>query len=173
VFDSCGTAEAFVRSVPAPFPHERRLRAVAGGVTVGWHTIVGRQALLGAFEAGLMLDRLDRRRGVKEGRPAVEEEKGEGRRLRVLEELAARGEAMLGAIEDLAGPASRIVVTGGGARDESALAIKRATLGPFERPPVEEAGARGAALLAGCAAGLFAGVDELPAPDKARTEALP
>ncbi|MBD0283767.1 MAG: hypothetical protein ICV69_16495, partial [Thermoleophilaceae bacterium] len=62
VFDSCGTAEAFVRSIPAPFPHERRLRAVAGGVTVGWHAIVGRQALLGAFEAGLVLDRLDRRR---------------------------------------------------------------------------------------------------------------
>jgi sugar (pentulose or hexulose) kinase len=86
--------------------------------------------------------------------------------------LAARGKAVLDAIADVAGPASRMVVTGGGARDESALAIKRAALGPFERPRVEEAGARGAALLAGCAAGLFAGIDELPAPAGTPKEAL-
>jgi sugar (pentulose or hexulose) kinase len=171
VFDSCGTAEAFVRSVPAPFPHERRLRAVASGVTVGWHAIAGRQALLGGFEAGLVLDRLAGGPGMEEkGWPADEQE---SQRLRVLEALSARGEAVLGAMEDLAGPASRMVVTGGGARDESALAIKRAALGPLERPPVEEAGARGAALLAACAAGQFANVDELPAPDKTRMEALP
>jgi sugar (pentulose or hexulose) kinase len=170
VFDSCGTAEAFVRSVPAPFPHERRLRAVASGVTVGWHAIAGRQALLGGFEAGLVLDRLGGNAGAGEdGLPAVEEE---DERLRVLEGLAARGKAVLDAIADVAGPASRMVVTGGGARDESALAIKRAALGPFERPRVEEAGARGAALLAGCAAGLFAGVDELPAPAGTPKEAL-
>jgi sugar (pentulose or hexulose) kinase len=88
-----------------------------------------------------------------------------------LEALAAGGEAILRTIEELAGPTSRIVVTGGGARSEAMLAIKRSVLGPFERPPVEEAGARGAALLAGCAAGVFAGIGELPAPESAAMEA--
>jgi glycerol kinase len=40
--------------------------------------------------------------------------------------------------------------------------VKRATLGPFEWPQVTEAGARGAALLAGIAAGRFTGIDDLP-----------
>jgi glycerol kinase len=35
-------------------------------------------------------------------------------------------------------------------------------LGAFEWPRVTEAGARGAALLAGVAAGRFAGIDDLP-----------
>jgi hypothetical protein len=37
-------------------------------------------------------------------------------------------------------------------------------LGPFDWPPVTEAGARGAALLAGVAAGRFAGIGDLPGP---------
>jgi sugar (pentulose or hexulose) kinase len=204
LFDSCGTAEAFVRSVPPPLPPERRLQAVAGGVTVGWHAIPERQALLGAFEAGLARQRFGRLLGAEEedARRALDAEalavpagargvvvqdlNGEsagfegvsdaGSRAEVwramLEALAARGEAVLRTIEDVAGPAARIVVTGGGARNEAALAVKRAALGPFERPPVEEAGARGAALLAGCAAGLFANVGELPAPEPTRIEAL-
>jgi glycerol kinase len=40
--------------------------------------------------------------------------------------------------------------------------VKRAVLGPFEWPPVAEAGARGAALLAGVAAGRYAGIGDLP-----------
>jgi sugar (pentulose or hexulose) kinase len=52
-------------------------------------------------------------------------------------------------------------VTGGWARDEAVLAAK-ARLGPFENPPVVEAGCRGAALLAGVAAGLFESADALP-----------
>jgi glycerol kinase len=52
-------------------------------------------------------------------------------------------------------------VTGGWARDEAVLASK-GRLGDFEVPRVVEAGARGAALLAGVAAGLFESVDQLP-----------
>jgi glycerol kinase len=40
--------------------------------------------------------------------------------------------------------------------------VKRAVLGPFEEPVVREAGARGAALIAGIAAGVFKGFDDLP-----------
>jgi glycerol kinase len=38
----------------------------------------------------------------------------------------------------------------------------KARLGPLETPPVVEAGCRGAALLAGVAAGLFESADALP-----------
>jgi hypothetical protein len=38
-------------------------------------------------------------------------------------------------------------------------------LGPYDWPQVTQAGARGAALLAGIAAGRFAGIDDLPDPD--------
>jgi hypothetical protein len=40
--------------------------------------------------------------------------------------------------------------------------VKRAVLGPFDWPQVTQAGARGAALLAGIAAGRYGGIDELP-----------
>jgi glycerol kinase len=41
-------------------------------------------------------------------------------------------------------------------------AVKRQFLGPFHEPLVHEAGARGAALIAGIAAGVFKGFDDLP-----------
>jgi hypothetical protein len=185
--------------VRPPLPHDLRSRAVARGVTVGWHVIPGRQAMLGAFESGLALQRLGRLLGM-EGESARREldavalsasAAGDGAALldgdsggipegaepaelwrAALEALAARGAAMLETLEGLAGPAERIVVTGGGVRSEAAQVTRRAAIGGFELPPVEEAAARGAALLAGCAAGVFGGVDELPAPVRARTDAL-
>jgi sugar (pentulose or hexulose) kinase len=165
VFDSCGTAEAFVRSVEPPLPAESRLRAVAGGVTVGWHALPDRLALLGGFESGLALERVGQLQEVEDADEVDAETRA------VLEALAARGEAIVRTIEEVAGRTRRIVVTGGGARSEAVLAIKRSALGPFERPPVQEAGARGAALLAGCAAGVFAGVGALPTPEPAVMEA--
>jgi len=54
------------------------------------------------------------------------------------------------------------VLAGGWARSSAARSVKRAVLGPFEWPPVAEAGARGAALLAGVAAGRYAGIGDLP-----------
>jgi sugar (pentulose or hexulose) kinase len=199
LFDSCGTAEAFVRSVRPSLGHELRLRAVAQGVTVGWHVIPERQALLGAFEAGLALQRLGRRLGMEDeqARRSLDagalaaSPLGDGAALvdghpdailhgadpaelwrAALEALAARSAAMVETLEELTGPAERIVVTGGGVRSEAARTIKHAAIGPFARPRVHEAAARGAALLAGCAAGVFGGVDELPAPEPSPIEAL-
>ena len=56
--DSCGTAEALVRTVPAGFSADGVARLAAGGVTVGWHVLAGRWALLGATEGGLALQRV-------------------------------------------------------------------------------------------------------------------
>ena len=78
-----------------------------------------------------------------------------------LEAVAAYSAEILATIEGVAGPTERLVVTGGWARSEAFRAVKEATVGGFEQPPVVEAGARGAALLAGVAAGVYAS-DRLP-----------
>jgi glycerol kinase len=70
-------------------------------------------------------------------------------------------------IAAVAGPSERLVVAGGWARSEGFAAVKAELLGPYERPAVHEAGARGAALLAGCAAEVYAGLSDLPAPGSA------
>jgi sugar (pentulose or hexulose) kinase len=200
VFDSCGTAEAFVRAVRAPLPHDVRLQAVARGVTVGWHVIPERQALLGALESGLALQRLGRLLGMEDEaarrgldalaltaapagdgaalldgrRDAIRQDVRPEQLWRAaLEALAERGAAVLDTLEQLVGAAERIVVTGGGVRSEAARATRRAAFGASERPAVEEAAARGAALFAGCAAGIFGRFDDLPVPEPPRIEAVP
>jgi sugar (pentulose or hexulose) kinase len=190
VLDSCGTAEALVRVVAPPLDTDAMRRSVAGGVTVGWHVSAGRQALLGAVWTGLalgeLLDALGVDRGARDeldaravaaeeappiqldldsfhrseprlpdGAPAEEVWRGATRA------AAARIESVLAHIEAVAGPRRRLVLTGGWAQSEALLAAKE-RLGPLERPPVAEAGARGAALIAGVAAGLFESVDALP-----------
>jgi glycerol kinase len=66
-------------------------------------------------------------------------------------------------------PAQRLVVTGGWAAGEAAQAVKRARLGPFERSPTIFTGARGAALAAGRAAGMWT-IDDAPRADGAPQE---
>ena len=192
VLDSCGTAEALVRVVAPPLRSEQVRRSVAGGVTVGWHMAEGRQALLGGIWSGLALRDVLEELGVAEdGRarldagalaadpadaPGLELDLHSLDRARpelpagVAPELVWRGAidtveaevaAMLDRIESVAGPHGKVVVTGGWARDRAILDAK-ARLGAVEAPPVAEAGARGAALLGGVAAGLFPSVDDLP-----------
>jgi sugar (pentulose or hexulose) kinase len=193
VLDSCGTAEALVRVVAPPFDGDRIVRAVAHGVSVGWHVADGRQAILGGVWTGLALrEVLDGLSVGDAGRheldagaiatapgdvPALELDlySLERRPPRLpggvapervwraaLDTAAAEIEAQLARMDAIAGPRHRVVVTGGWARDEAVRATKAAHVGPFEHPPVVEAGARGAALLAGVAAGLFQSADALP-----------
>jgi sugar (pentulose or hexulose) kinase len=192
VLDSCGTAEALVRVVAPPLKAGEVRRSVAAGVTVGFHLSQGRQALLAGVWSGIALQEVLDLLGVDAaGRPelaagalatvpnevpALELEFHSLERLPLrlpagvpaeriwraaIDAVAAEVDSLLRAIEEVAGPHRRIVVTGGWARDEAVRASK-ANLGAVEAPPVVEAGARGAALLAGVAAGLFASVDDLP-----------
>jgi hypothetical protein len=71
-----------------------------------------------------------------------------------VEEVARLDAAMLAAIEQVAGPTARVLAAGGWSRSPSLMAAKRARLGALENAPAEEPGARGAALLAGQAAGV-------------------
>jgi sugar (pentulose or hexulose) kinase len=90
-----------------------------------------------------------------------------------LEAVAERAAELRGHIESVAGPSRRLVLAGGWARSPAARSVKRATLGPFEWPKVTEAGARGAALLAGIAAGRFGGIDDLPQTTDVERERSP
>jgi sugar (pentulose or hexulose) kinase len=193
VFDSCGTAEAFVRPVEPPVAPDAIGRAVVGGVTVGWNAVPEQQALMAGFVSGLALTRfldllgvsVDHRevleaaalrvpsgadgitvRGVTDDRATLEGIPSTVSPAHVwravLEAVARHGADVLATIESVAGERGRLVVTGGWARSPVVRAVKREILGTFEEPVVQEAGARGAALIAGIAAGVFKGFDDLP-----------
>jgi sugar (pentulose or hexulose) kinase len=87
-----------------------------------------------------------------------------------LEAVADRAAELRAHIESVAGPSRRLVLAGGWARSPAARSVKRAVLGPFDWPQVTQAGARGAALLAGIAAGRYQGIDELPGSTHAAPE---
>lgn len=192
VLDSCGTAEALVRVIAPPLTAEQVTRSVRGGVTVGWHLAVDRQALLGSLWSGLALREVLDALGVGEERraeldagalaiapgegPAVEldlhsSERRAPRLPRTEPHLVWRGaidaaareaQRIIAHIDAVAGPRRTAVITGGWARDDAFLAAKRG-LGAVMAPPVLEAGCRGAALMAGIAGGLYADLDHLPA----------
>jgi sugar (pentulose or hexulose) kinase len=197
LFDSCGTAEALIRAVPPPVAPSDVRRLVAAHVTVGWHVLPGRHALLGASRAGLALRRFlallgvdDRAREELDRAAAAVPPGSRGLVVRdvfgdrstlegiggdpgpalvwraALEAVTGRAVELRAHIESVAGPSRRLVLAGGWSNNPAARSVKRAMLGPFDRPPVAQAGARGAALLAGVAAGRFAGIDDLPDPGR-------
>ena len=57
VLDSCGTAEAFVQAT-APLRPEAVGSAVRSGLSVGWHAVEGRQAVIGGVMSGSALERV-------------------------------------------------------------------------------------------------------------------
>ncbi|MEX2457456.1 MAG: FGGY family carbohydrate kinase [Actinomycetota bacterium] len=200
VFDSCGTAEAFVRAVEPHLPSDAIRRAVAQGVTVGWHVVHGQLGLIAGFVSGLALQRfLDllgvdaERRGELDAATLRIPSGAEGVVVRdvisdratlegihrsatpahvwraALEAVSRHGAEVLATIESVAGDTGRLVVTGGWVRSPAFHAVKREVLGLFEEPEVEEAGARGAALIAGIAAGVYRDTLDLP-PVRWRTQ---
>jgi sugar (pentulose or hexulose) kinase len=148
VLDSCGSAEALVRTVGQGVPAADVTALTGAGVTVGWHVLPDRWALLGATEGGLALQR------------ARADPHGDWRG--VLEDVTAQAHHVHRTMDRAVGAHRRLVVTGGWARDAAFLDAKRRVFGDLEVSPVEEAGARGAALLAGLAAGSYSAVSELP-----------
>jgi sugar (pentulose or hexulose) kinase len=198
--DSCGTAEALVRTVPAGLSASRVSLLAQGGVTVGWHVLDGRWALLGATEGGLALQRVLSVLGGAEAFAALDAAAMEARpgvvsivldgtsRVTVgnIGDGVTAGEvwrATLDAITDQILPIHQLmtsvvglhrtmVVTGGWSRSAALMQVKRRGFGELTRSAVDEAGARGAALMAGLAAGTYARTDDFPrlAPADASTE---
>jgi sugar (pentulose or hexulose) kinase len=194
VLDSCGTAEAFVRTVPTL--DEREVgSAVEAGLNAGWNTVPGTYALVAGHLLGLMLERVLALLGVvgPDALAALDAaaERTPAGSLRVVQEgfdtpaciLGLRATAspaalwsaalncvsdgaarVTGAMGAIAGPVQELVLSGGWARC-AGLRKRRQELAPGLRwPAVTEAGARGAAMFGGCAAGLYAGPGDFPVP---------
>jgi sugar (pentulose or hexulose) kinase len=182
VLDDCGTAEAFVRATK-PLPPERVGHAVASGFTVAWHAVPDRQALQGAVWSGTALERivallggdrdaleaaalnadtdiellgLDGEPGAPLTLAGIGRDASPGAAYRAaLEAVGRAGAEVLARMAAIAGPARRLVVTGGWATGAAAQAVKARHLGPFDLSPGISQGARGAALAAGRAAGIW------------------
>ncbi|OYO10578.1 xylulose kinase [Enemella evansiae] len=175
--DSCGTAEALVRSTAPGLPTPEVLSLTARGITVGWHAAPDRWCLLGATQGGLVLQRILGMLGISEDqRPALERRSAELGHPRVRVIAPPFGDLDIVGVDDDCEPAevwwaavstvtdqigmihdamnsaaghhSRIVVTGGWANSHSFLEAKVRRLGPVIRTEVDEAGARGAATAA-------------------------
>jgi sugar (pentulose or hexulose) kinase len=192
VLDSCGTAEALVRVVAPPLDEQARRRVVTAGMSVGWHVIAGRQALLAGLWSGMSLREVLDALGVDDAArdeldagalaiapgdaPALDLPLHQLERPQLqlpeappaaiwraaIDAIATEVERNIAEIDAIAGPHTKVVVTGGWARDRAVLEAKR-RLGDIETPAVVEAGCRGAALLAGVAAGAYPSADVLPA----------
>jgi sugar (pentulose or hexulose) kinase len=189
VLHSSGTADVFVRSIPGPLSRERIVDAVANGVTVGWHVVPERWALLGGNELNVALASVLQLLGIdgQADRDALDAAAAEiapaERTLRLdgvgddaplslhgiapgmspahvwraaLEAGADLSAATLARSDAVGGPRTRIVATGGGARGAATRAVKEERMGPIEWSSVQEATARGAAVLAGIAADCLA-----------------
>jgi sugar (pentulose or hexulose) kinase len=150
VLDSSGTAEAFIRAI-APLPSDKVARTVREGMSVGWHAVPDRMCLLGAQWSGQMLSEVVDRLGGD--RPALEHDPPAEYR-DALDRAGRGGAEILERMAAIAGPHRRLVVAGGWAEGEAAQAAKARWLGSFEMTSATYAGARGAALTAGRAAGL-------------------
>lgn len=193
--DSCGTAEALVRTVPAGFPSRVVSQLTRSGITVGWHVLEGQWALLGATQGGLALervvslfgggreavDRLDSAaNGAMPGRVNVSVDETACITVSEIRDGVGPGHLWLGALQaitdqirdvdqamtSVVGPHHRTVAAGGWSRSANLMRLKQDAFGDVLRSDVEEPGARGAALLAGVAAGV-------PAPAHAESEHSP
>ncbi len=199
VFNSLGTAEAFVRSLTQMPPRHDILRLAGEGITVGRHIFPRLFALLGGLESGLARQRFltllgvdtpEQMRALDEAALGLPDGAGglvvqdvnerlaavtgifRGARPEhlwraALESVEAESTKMLAMLETLAGKPGRLVISGGGARSLTVRALKRAAYGVTDEPRVIEAGARGAALTAGCAAGVYPDLFDVPAVEAA------
>lgn len=185
-FDSCGTAEAFVRTIRPGLSTESIAQLTSAGVTVGWHAIAGHWCLLGATQGGLILGRVQEALGIGRtglaaldsaalaaaDRPEALHVTGEavviidpdaepGQVWRAAVRYVTDAARELGAVLDAAsGPRRDLVVGGGWTNSAALMEAKTRAFGPLRLASTTEAGARGAAILAGVAAGVYASLDE-------------
>ncbi len=186
--DSCGTAEALVRSVAPGLEPGAVLALAEAGVTVGWHAMPGRWCLLGATTGGLTLQRvasaldldfaaLNALALVATGQVRVTTT-DEGVSITGIREEVSPGAIWAAAVDsvtqdvatihdamtELSGEHGALVVTGGWSRNPVFMQARHTRFARVRTSAQREAGARGAALLGGLAAGTYAGPAEFPPP---------
>lgn len=158
--DSCGTAEALVRTVAPGLSPDVVAGLARAGITTGWHAVADHWCLLGATQGGLTLQRILALLGKdRSDLPALDAEAialpipadGDSPAhlwRAALEEVTEQAADIHDAMSAVAGPHRKLVVTGGWSRSAGLLAVKRRRFGDLTQADVSEAGARGAALFA-------------------------
>ncbi len=191
--DSCGTAEAIVRTIPAYLKDEQVRDLANAGITTDWSIQPGRWSLLAGTEGGLALQRVLNAIGVDrdgltaldaaaldapQGRVRIEGIGTDAVHLRNIGDGVTPGEVWRAVVEattdevtklhnsmtDIVGEHQEIIVTGGWSHSAALMAAKRRRLGTLGVSPVHEAGARGAAIYAGRAAGVLKSDEVFPDP---------
>ena len=162
--DSCGTAEALVRTIAPGLSPDVVAGLADAGITTGWHAVADHWCLLGATQGGLALQRILALLGKdRADLPTLDAEAisltmpadgdSSAHRWRAaLEEVTEQAADIHDAMSAVAGPHRKLVVTGGWSRSAGFLAVKRRRFGDLTQTDVSEAGARGAALFAAKAA---------------------
>ena len=200
--DSCGTAEAFVRTVAPGLDPTTIAVLTKAGVTVGWHVIDHRWSLLGATQGGLILGRVQAGLGVdRAGLAALDaaalSAADHPATLQVTDDadvviapgadpgqvwraatrlVTAQAKALCDTLDRASGPRRELVVAGGWTNSAMLMAAKAAALGPLRTAVTTEAGARGAAFLAGLASGAYSSYADIPngaRPDEPTATAHP
>jgi sugar (pentulose or hexulose) kinase len=179
--DSCGTAEALVRTIRPGLPPLVVAELADAGITTGWHAVADHWCLLGATQGGLALQRVLALLGKdRADLPALDAAAlalpaptlqvvappfgkidiigaSDGHTpahvwRAALECVTDQVAVIHDAMTAVSGRHRALVVTGGWSRSEALIAVKQRRLGNLDRPDVAEAGARGAAMLAAVAA---------------------
>ena len=175
--DSCGTAEALLRTIAPGLSPDVVADLADAGITTGWHAVAGQWCLLGATQGGLALQRvlallgkeaadlpdLDRDAialpvpEIRVVAPAfgkldilgVADADSPAHLWRAaLEAVTEQAAEIHDAMSSVSGAHRTLVVTGGWSRSEGLITVKRRRFGELVRADVNEAGARGAAMLA-------------------------
>jgi sugar (pentulose or hexulose) kinase len=179
--DSCGTAEALVRTIESGLSADVVADLAEAGITTGWHAVADHWCLLGATQGGLALQRVlavlgkDRAdlpdldaEAIALPTPEMQVAAPAFGRLDILgitesdspahlwraalEAVTEQAAEIHDAMSAVSGAHRTLVVTGGWSRSEGLLAVKRRRFGDLKQADVNEAGARGAALFAAKAA---------------------
>ena len=158
--DSCGTAEALVRTVAPGLAPDVVAGLAETGITTGWHAVADHWCLLGATQGGLALQRVLALLGKDQADlPALDAEAialpigadGDSPAhvwRSALEAVTREAAEIHDAMSAVSGAHRTLVVTGGWSRSEGLLAVKRRRFGDLTQADVSEAGARGAARFA-------------------------
>ena len=187
--DSCGTAEALLRTIAPRLTARAITTLTEAGVTVGWHAVRDRWCVLGATQGGLILQQvMDHLGEDRDGLASLDHAARQSRNGAASVTVAADGgppyiggssapgdvwkaatglvtqqaRALSNVISDATGPRGDLVVTGGWSHSAALMSAKAAALGPLWRTAAGEAGARGAALVAGLAHQTYASYAGMP-----------
>ena len=186
--DSCGTAEALIRPLAA-HPGVDPAAGIPDSISTGWHVLPGHYCLLSGLRLGIdfipLLEQLGAPAG--HGRTALDEPVlamldagGTAADLPALarqwhDALAAsvrRVAQSLDRLQRLGGPVAEVRISGGWAANPVLRRLKAACFPSPVYPDIAEAGIRGAALLAGLAAGVYPAASAFPPPPLAAPAGL-